>query len=295
MSLVIAERKKMLFGNKKPSKRRVKWLYPNTVVRQYTAYLFLIIDELYKKMDSFLYGNLLQIITERVSERIRLDSAQSNLDRFLEALKITLSGRKDPDLKLMAQDIGQRTSRWNDKEWQKTVKAIMGVNVLLREPWLRDRIDGFASENAHLVKSMSDKFTSDIESTIRRGFSRGLRHEDVMDDLRGLLNVTKTRARLIARDQISKLNGDLTKERQTSVGIEMYTWETSDDERVREKTKSTLSHRALDGKLCRWDDSSVYSDDGGKTWVSRDAIGAFVGIPGEDIQCRCWAKPVFEE
>ena len=56
-------------------------------------------------------------------------------------------------------------------------------------------------------------------------------------------------------------------------------------ERVRE------SHRALNGKLCRWDDDTVYSEDGGKTWKSRAAIGGYIGHPGADYQCRCISSP----
>lgn len=43
--------------------------------------------------------------------------------------------------------------------------------------------------------------------------------------------------------------------------------------------------------LCKYSDPTVYSDDGGKTWKKRSTIGAFIGKPGEDYQCRCLALP----
>jgi hypothetical protein len=61
-------------------------------------------------------------------------------------------------------------------------------------------------------------------------------------------------------------------------GLGMYIWSTSGDERVR------TSHIELDNKLCRWDDASVYSEDGGKIWKPRPEGWAHVH-PGEDIQC----------
>jgi hypothetical protein len=50
----------------------------------------------------------------------------------------------------------------------------------------------------------------------------------------------------------------------------------------------------MDEGLCRWDDSSVYSDDGGKTWKPRPA-GAVRLHPGEDYQCRCCALSYWQE
>jgi SPP1 gp7 family putative phage head morphogenesis protein len=96
------------------------------------------------------------------------------------------------------------------------------------------------------------------------------------------------RANLIARDQIGKLNGQVTQARMEAAGLDMYIWSTSGDERVRS------SHEMMDGGLCRWDDASVYSDDGGKTWKPRPA-GAIRVHPGEDISCRCCALSYWDE
>jgi hypothetical protein len=82
----------------------------------------------------------------------------------------------------------------------------------------------------------------------------------------------------------------------------MYIWSTSGDERVRGTPKSEggkypdaiPSHYLMNEKLCRWDDSTVYSDDGGKTWRDRPA-GAVQLHPGEDYQCRCTALAYWNE
>lgn len=68
----------------------------------------------------------------------------------------------------------------------------------------------------------------------------------------------------------------------------MYVWDTSGDERVRE------SHAVMEGLLCRWDDATVCSYDGGRTWVPRPA-GAVLMHPGMDYQCRCCADAWFNE
>ncbi len=66
------------------------------------------------------------------------------------------------------------------------------------------------------------------------------------------------------------MNGDLSKFRQTNLGITQYVWEDSDDTRVR------ATHAAHDGKIFQWDKPPLDT-----------------GHPGEDYQCRCWANPDF--
>mgnify|MGYP003645783631 CR=1 FL=1 len=75
-------------------------------------------------------------------------------------------------------------------------------------------------------------------------------------------------ARMIAHDQISKLNAGLNRARQTAAGIDSFVWETQKDNRVRP------AHRRLQGRRFTWDDgwNGVY--------------------PGEPVACRCWAKAV---
>jgi hypothetical protein len=57
----------------------------------------------------------------------------------------------------------------------------------------------------------------------------------------------------------------------------------------------------MDQKLCRWDDSTVYSEDGGKTWKHRPkgAIlmhpGHHEGCPGRYESCRCTAISYYPE
>ncbi|MEY0497658.1 phage minor head protein, partial [Providencia rettgeri] len=77
----------------------------------------------------------------------------------------------------------------------------------------------------------------------------------------------------------------LTESRSRALGLDLYEWGGAGDERERD------SHRKLNGKLCKYSDPAVYSDDGGKTWKKRKSIGAYEGHPGTDYQCRCVALP----
>jgi hypothetical protein len=67
-----------------------------------------------------------------------------------------------------------------------------------------------------------------------------------------------------------------------AVGITMYIWEMSGDERVKPSCKK------MDGKLCLWADPTVYSQTKGKDWIPRPK-GASLTHPGEEDGCRCTA------
>jgi len=81
----------------------------------------------------------------------------------------------------------------------------------------------------------------------------------------------KNRAKLIAQDQVGSLNGQLTKFRQTGIGIKQFRWITIGDDRVR------AEHAALNGKIFDWDNPPS------------------IGFPQQPIRCRCRAEAVFPE
>jgi SPP1 gp7 family putative phage head morphogenesis protein len=76
---------------------------------------------------------------------------------------------------------------------------------------------------------------------------------------------------LIARDQTSKLNGNLTRLRQEEIGVTRYKWSTAGDERVRP------THRANEGKIFEW------------------ANPPKTGHPSHEINCRCVAIPLLDD
>ncbi len=79
------------------------------------------------------------------------------------------------------------------------------------------------------------------------------------------------RSKLIARDQVGKLYGQLNASRQKDIGVEKFTWRTVGDERVRDE------HEALDGEVFSYDDPPEE------------------GLPGEEVLCRCSAEPLFSD
>ena len=142
--------------------------------------------------------------------------------------------------------------------------------------------------NASLIKSVATEFKQQISETIMTNVQSGKRSTDLITQIKERYSVSQSRAKLIARDQTSKLNGSLVKARAQAVGSKTYIWSGAMDERSRQ------DHKVMQGKTCKWNDPTVYSDDGGETWKKRKQIGGVEAHPTEPINCRCAALPVVE-
>ncbi|MCK5609872.1 minor capsid protein [Candidatus Pacearchaeota archaeon] len=227
------------------------------------------------------------------SVRVKTDAWPDKLALITAGYEQQLKATLTP-VENITKEIGYDVADLNLKDWKKVVSGVVGINVLAREPWLSDQISSFAKQNTQLITKLAEETRADIERIVEDGFQRGRRIENIRKDILsnsklkpGKFRKTRTRAALIARDQTSKLNGQLTQLRQNEINISTYVWRTVLDEKVRE------AHKIMDGRLCRWDDATVYSNDGEKTWLSRSGIGGIELHPGQDYQCRCYAEADF--
>ena len=101
------------------------------------------------------------------------------------------------------------------------------------------------------------------------------------------------RAKFIARNEVGTALGTINKERQQAANVQLYTWQTADDERVRSFERGDKSdHVMLNGKLFSWQgDITVNGVD-----YSMANDGQFQNtIPGEPYNCRCVAIPHMPE
>jgi len=132
--------------------------------------------------------------------------------------------------------------------------------VKLRNRWV--------SDNASLIKSIPTTAADRAQAIVQQMVENGQRWETIAKQLEKELDITKNRAQLIARDQVSKYNGALNQANQKAAGINRYAWRGVKDNRERPE------HLALEGQVFSWDQPS------------------HLGNPGEPIRCRCWAEPV---
>lgn len=190
---------------------------------------------------------------------------------------------------------------FGNKQWKKQTESALGYEFRTSDPWWNDVRDSWINENVSLIRSVSDDYRTKVQETVSRGIRNGLSYKEITEQVKDVdEKVLKNRAKLIARDQIGKLNGQITKHKMEEVGLNIYEWLTAMDERVRGNPaglypKAIPSHFDMHGKLCKWSDDSVYANKSNpKTWMLRTGKMP-LSIPGEEIQCRCTAKAYYDE
>lgn len=185
-------------------------------------------------------------------------------------------------LRQKLEDLATMTRKLSIQEWKREVKATLGIDLLddyyLGE-FYRQQIQSWVEENVGLIKSLPQETLTEMQNIVSQGFKTGKSVTSIVGDIRNTYGIKKSSARLLARDQLGKLNSQLTRQQQTDAGVSEYVWSTSKDSRVRD------SHKSLDGKTFKWSDPPVVTPPGKPVRRCH---------PGEDYQCRCVALPVFD-
>ncbi len=170
--------------------------------------------------------------------------------------------------------LAKRTNDLSRTEWRAQVKAAVGVD-LTDDPDVAPKLLAFRRENVRLIRSLAREKADRVASILSDAGS-GTRVETIAKRIREETDATPQRAALIARDQVLKLNAEVTQARHEAAGLDSYIWRTSRDERVRKE------HRELEGRRFRYDDPPVVSRSGDRA------------NPGEWFRCRCIAEPLIE-
>lgn len=216
------------------------------------------------------------------------DSFVDNFGRTMAALIGRWSIGNALALELASGFVG----RMNEKTKQKLEKSIgraMGVDLakIVTGEGLSTAIDASIRENVRLIKTIPEQYLEKVQRIIDSETIKGRSSASIIEQIRAVYPVSVNRARVIARDQSNKVNGDLTRERQTSMGIRGYRWRTVGDGAVRE------THKERNGKVYAWRPEDVGKRlESGEVMLDPEAED--IGHPGEDIQCRCIAEPILE-
>lgn len=198
--------------------------------------------------------------------------------RVLEALQRAVLLRhqeeiEDPETLQQLLPFGQRV----EERATKATARILGIpRIDVFSPLaVSGDLQKWGTENVNLIQSIESRYLEEVRSVVEAGVRSGRQTRLLAKDIEARYGVSQSRARLIARDQVSKLNAQISRSRMEEVGVEDYIWRTAGDERVRDR------HRELEGTFHSWDDPPIV-----------DERSARREHPGGDYQCRCIAQPV---
>jgi len=258
---------------------------PHAARLQYNTRLVAIQKTIGDLLDTLVIDQLPDLLRQASYDRggLRQDSAADDILRIFSNFRVLFAnahpaGVIESDIATVAGS----TDTQSFTQHQRQMKAGLGIELIVPEPFKQAVLEGFIAENIDLVETLHQGQIDRFRAIVNRGVQGGLRVETIRDQLLHELGIAQSRASLLARDQTLRLFGELTELRQTNVGIEEYDWDTSDDSRVRPR------HGELHGTRQRWDDPPIVQYATAKRPERR-------AHPGMDYQCRCQALPVIPE
>lgn len=252
-------------------------------IRLTNAYVRILKEELEKelpKLKEVYKANRDQEVTQRRRNDGATDVLLAVTEVFNAVKNKVIARTSGFGLRHRLENLAQLNRKLTIKEWKKAIKSTLGIDIR-EDYYLGDlfvqKLDEWVRANVDLIVTIPEDTLDKMKDIVYDGFANGRTTTQMVRDIQKAYGVSRRRARLIARDQTAKLNGQIQRAQQMDAGITEYVWMTTGDERVRS------GHKKLNGKKFSWNNPPVVDERTGRRCH-----------PGEDYQCRCIARPVFK-
>ena len=197
----------------------------------------------------------------------------------------------DAQIARVAASTVRRAEADNAEHFRDSVNKAVGIDfqLITKPKGMTDYLEASTAENVNLIKSIPRDYFEKVETLVLGGMKDGLVPSVIAKQIQEETGVTARRAKLIARDQVSKLNSDLTRQRQAAAGIELYKSVDAGDVRV----TGNPAGKYPNAKISCWGIArqdigfgpGIYKIADGATW--KGATGLHPGR--HHILCRCVA------
>ena len=245
----------------------------------------------------------IQLELEGIIDNMR-DKSAREIGKELEAVKKNYDFQISTTAEQIAEEWVGKVNSYNRKKFMSQMRKTLGIDIgAIVDEAMKDDLEVMVLESANYIKSIPDYLVDHVADRVVQHF-KGIpmpENRTLRQQIKEEFKVSDGRAKVLARDQTSKMNTSISAIRQVNLGIDCYVWKTVEDERVVGKpggvypktTKLHKNHYIMQGLLCKWADPNVYSDDKGATWKPRTAQMPH-NHPGEDIMCRCRPAPFID-
>ena len=162
-----------------------------------------------------------------------------------------------------------------DKGFRDIVKKVSIEPKISKEMF--ERISEEYTNNMKLfIKDWSEPNINQLRTKVYKNTFAGYRADNLVEIIEKNYDVTKNKAKFLAKQETSLLMSKFREDRFKDAGINKYKWSTAKDNRVRDR------HKNLQGKIFSWDTPPIINEKEDR------------GHPGEDFGCRCVAIAVID-
>jgi SPP1 gp7 family putative phage head morphogenesis protein len=287
--------------------------FPDMIVLEYGKAIVKEVNKIDKLVKELLFPQLNKITNtknERLDSSIRIDDTDNSFRNLfgvglvaaiLRKMKSRFYGEllgedEEPrqtlfskSIRRMSKPFLERTNNFAETRFVKEFENQTGTKPLERHLDVNEFIKDATRKNVALIKTVPQQYFNQIQTLVENAVDKGQLTREVKEEIAKIRDTAKTRARIIARDQVSKLVGVTEEARQRNLGVTHYIWRTLGDSRVRSFANSNgySDHKRLDGTIQKWSQPPVT--------VFRGKRAGERNHPTQDIQCRCFPQAVFDE
>jgi SPP1 gp7 family putative phage head morphogenesis protein len=163
-----------------------------------------------------------------------------------------------------------------DDGFIKTVTKKIGVKVDITEAQKKAITEGFSNNLKLFIKDFADEQILLLREDVEKAVFAGIRAESLQKVIRDRFEVSESKAKFLAKQEINLLTSKYKQAKYKDAGIKKYKWSISN-------VRTRPDHKALDGKIFSYDDPPI----------TNRATGA-KNNPSEDYGCNCVAIPIIE-
>lgn len=204
------------------------------------------------------YSKALRGVARRIGEMVdlydpedytSLSSLQTLLRRYAKALK--------PWAARVAASMLADVNRKDQAMWER-LSGEIGAQMRfdIRKTHVGTTIRQLMQEQVDLITSLPLEASERVHKLAIEGLQGERRARDIAKMIYASQEVTKSRAVLIARTEVSRAATVLSQVRAGQAGITHYIWRTAGDGTVRE------GHKAMEGKVCEWAHPPAVNENG---------------------------------
>ena len=215
----------------------------------------------------------------RVGEEINLDNAEQLIDRLQTYSEKIYDWATNTANKMLVQ-----VDKQTKKEWEAHSQR---MSLALKNELLKTNtgkaLKQYLDDNIQLITSLPLDAAQRVHDIVYKNIYTGKRRaETIAKEIYRTGQVTQSRAKLIARTEVSRVSTGLIKVRSEAVDISWFRWNSIHDIRTRN------AHAKMNNVLCRWDEppnpEKLFPDKKVKPYGNY--------LPGATFNCRCSALPL---
>ena len=192
---------------------------------------------------------------------IRLDQYASTIDQWAAVTA-----------QMMIDDVNAR----NRQFWRQQSEQIgRGLAIELANTDIGQAVQDELRLQVELIKSLPRQAALQVHELALGAMTDGQRAAGLVDSIIALGSKTRSRAMLIARTEVGRVSGEMTKARAMTAGSDGYIWRSAEDRDVRP------SHKKMNGRFVKWNEPPTLDN--------------LTGHAGCLPNCRCYIEPVIPD